>query len=213
MDDPPRSGDAAARRALDALRDKRLNFDPDRRGEFTPEHGWNVDDYHQRLPSEPAGEPVPRGSWRAARRLMRIYAFADPSIVRAIYDPDRPLEQRDIRLQSRFLGLRLSFDCRVGRVIDEVREVDGTLVRVWGWNYGTLEGHLEMGQTDFEVWKWLESGAVEFRIHAVSKPAHTPNPFLRLGVQLFGRAVQRRFARHACRRLARLTAAALRLSS
>lgn len=213
MDGPSRFGDADARSALDALRDKRLNFDPDRRGEFTPEQGWNIDDYRQPLPPEPAGEPLPQGSWLVARRLVHDYAFADPSIVRAIYDPDLPLEQRDILLESHFPGLRLAFGCRVGGITDEVREVEGSRVRVWGWNYRTLEGHLEMGQMDFEVWKWLESGAVEFRIHAVSKPAATSNPLLRLGVRVFGRSVQRRFARRACRRLARLTNAALRLSS
>jgi uncharacterized protein (UPF0548 family) len=210
MDDPPGFGDATARKTLDALHDKGLNFDLDRRGEFTPEHGWNVDDDRQPLPPEPPGEPLPDGSWHAARRLMRDYAFADPSIIRAIYYPERPLEQRDMLLEGRFLGLRFSFGCRVGGVNDELREVDAAPVRVWGWNYRTLQGHLEMGQMDFEVWKWLESGAVEFRIHAVSKAAHIPNPLIRLGFRVFGRSVQRRFARHACQRMARLTAAALR---
>jgi hypothetical protein len=66
-----------------------------------------------------------------------------------------------------------------------------------------------MGQMDYEVWKWLDSGAVEFRIHVVSKPAHIPNPLVRLGFRVFGRAMQRRFARHACRRMAQLITAAL----
>jgi uncharacterized membrane protein len=66
-----------------------------------------------------------------------------------------------------------------------------------------------MGQMDYEVWKWLDSGEVEFRIHVVSKPAHIPDPLIRLGFRVFGRAMQRRFARHACQRMARLTTAAL----
>jgi uncharacterized protein (UPF0548 family) len=80
-------------------------------------------------------------------------------------------------------------------------------VRRWGWNYRTLQGHLEMGQMDYEVHKWLDSGEVQFRIHAFSRPARIPNPVIRLGFRLFGRRVQRRFARHACQRMARLTAA------
>jgi uncharacterized protein (UPF0548 family) len=210
MDEPPRFGDAAARKALDALHDKGLNFDLGRRGERTPEHGWHVDDYRQPLPPEPPGDALPHGSWQAARGLMRDYAFADPSIVRAVYYPDRPLEQRDMLLEVRVLGLRFTFGCRVGGVNDEVRDVDGTPVSVWGWNYRTLQGHLEMGQMDFEVWKWLQSGEVEFRIHAVSRPARNPNPLVRLGVRLVGRNIQRRFALHACQRMARLTAAATR---
>jgi len=202
-------GDAAARRALDELHDKGLNFDLERRVEFTPENGWHVEDYRQPLPPEPPGRPLPGGSWQVARRLMRDYAFADPSIIRAIYYPDRPLEQRDMLLEGRFFGLRFYFGCRVGGVNEELRIVEAREVQVWGWNYRTLQGHLEMGQMDYEVWKWLDSGAVEFRIHVVSRPAHLPDPVIRLGFTLFGRAMQRRFARHACQRMARLTSDAL----
>jgi hypothetical protein len=66
-----------------------------------------------------------------------------------------------------------------------------------------------MGQMDYEVWKWLDNGEVEFRIHAVSKPAHIPNPMIRLGFRLFGRPIQARFAHRACQRMAQLTAATL----
>jgi hypothetical protein len=66
-----------------------------------------------------------------------------------------------------------------------------------------------MGQMDYEVRKWLDSGQVEFRIHAFSRPAHIPNPVIRLGFRVFGRRVQCRFARHACARMARMTAAAV----
>jgi len=198
----------AARRALDELHDKGLNFDL-QRCQFTPENGWSVDDYRQPLPSEPPGRPVSDGSWQVARRLIRDYEFADPSIIRAVYYPDRPLEQRDMLLEGRFLGLRFYFGCRVGGVNDELRTIDARHVQVWGWNYRTLQGHLEMGQMDYEVWKWLDSGGVEFRIHVVSKPAHIPDPVVRLGFRVFGRAMQRRFARHACQRMAQLTTAAL----
>ena len=66
---------------------------------------------------------------------------------------------------------------------------------------------------DYEVRKWLDSGEVDFRIHAFSRPAHIPNPVIRLGFRVFGRWVQRRFARHACQRMARLTAAPARVSA
>jgi uncharacterized protein (UPF0548 family) len=201
--------DEGARRALDQLHDKPLNFDLDRSGQLTPGAGWHVDDYREPLPSEGPGEPAPGGSWQTARRLMRDYEFADPGIVRAIYHPDRPLEQRDMLLEVRFLGLRFHLGVRVGGVVDEARTVDGRAVRVWGWDYRTLQGHLEMGAMDYEVWKWLDSGEVEFRIHVVSRAAEIENPLLRLGFRLVGRREQRRFARHACERMARLTAAEL----
>jgi uncharacterized protein (UPF0548 family) len=140
---------------------------------------------------------------------MRDYEFADPHIVRAIYHDDAPLEHRDMLLEARFHGLRFHFGVRVGGVRDDRCEIDGRPVRIWGWNYRTLQGHLEMGQMDYEVWKWLDSGEVQFRIHAFSRRAPGGNPIVRLGFRVFGRREQVRFARHACRRMAALTAAEL----
>ena len=204
--DRPRGG-RRARRALATLRDKGFNFDPDQAEHFTTANGWHVDDYRQPLPPEPPGPPTLGGSFEVAQRLMRDYSFADPAIVRAVYADDSPFETRDMLLEGRFYGLRFHFGVRVGGLVDEELAVDGRPLRRWGWNYRTLQGHLEMGQMDYEVRKWLDSGEVEFRIHAFSRPAHIPNPVIRLGFRLFGRRVQRRFARHACARMARLTAA------
>ena len=194
-----------ARRALDDLHDKQPNFDPDQRGDFTPENGWHIDDYSQPLPPERPGPPVPGGSWEIARQLMRDYEFADPTILRAIYHPDRPLEARDMLLEGRFYGLKFHFGVRVGGVEDATRTFDGREVRIWGWNYRTLQGHLEMGQMDYEIVKWLDSGNVEFRIHAFSRAAEIPNPIVRLGFRLFGRHMQVKFATRACERMAGLT--------
>jgi uncharacterized protein (UPF0548 family) len=194
-------------RALAALADKGLNFDPDQAEHFTTESGWHVDDYAQPLPPEPPGPPRPGGSFEVARRLMGDYAFADPAIIQAIYAEDSPFERRDMLLVGRFWGLRFHLGVRVGGLVDEEQTTDGRPLRRWGWSYRTLQGHLEMGQMDYEVRKWLDSGEVDFRIHAVSRPARIPNPVVRLGFRLFGRRVQRRFARRACQRMARLVAA------
>jgi uncharacterized protein (UPF0548 family) len=137
---------------------------------------------------------------------MRDYEFADPAIVRAVYHPDRPLEGRDMLLEARFWGMRFRFGVRVDGVIDETRAVRGRDVHVWGWTYSTLQGHLEMGQMDYEVWKWRDSGAVEFRIHVVSRRSRIGNPIIRLGFWLFGRRQQVRFAKRACERMAYLVA-------
>ena len=197
-------GDPEVRRVLDELHDKGLNFDLENR-----DGGWLTDDYCQPLPPEPPGPPVPGGSWEVAQRLMRNYEFADPSIVRAVYHPDRPLQDRDMLLEVRFYGLRFRFGARVGGVVDDTRDVDGRKVRVWGWNYRTLQGHLEMGQMDYEVWKWLDTGEVEFHTCRFSRRAPAGNPVVRLGVRVFGRGQQVKFAKRACERMARLTAAEL----
>jgi uncharacterized protein (UPF0548 family) len=201
-------GGRRARRALEALAGKGLNFDPDQAEHGTTENGWKIDDYAQPLPPEPPGPPVPGGSFEVAQRLLRDYAFADPAIVRAVYAEDSPFETRDMLLEGRFCGLRFHFGVRVGGPVDEELATGGRPVRRWGWGYRTLQGHLEMGQMDFEVRKWLDSGQIDFRIHAFSRPARIPNPVIRLGFRLFGRRVQRRFARRACQRMARLVAEA-----
>ncbi len=208
-DDRRPLGDARARRMLDELHDKALNFELGDRSGFTSQTGWKVDEYCQPLPPEPPGDPVPGGSWEIARGLMRNYEFADPAIVRAVYHPDRPLEERDMLLEARFVGLGFRFGVRVGGVRDQIRTVDGRQVRVWGWNYRTLQGHLEMGQMDYEVWKWLDTGDVEFHTCRFSRRARVGNPLVRLGLWLFGRRRQVQFARHACERMARLTEEAL----
>jgi len=180
-----------------ALAGRPVNFDPAETEQDPPPPGWKVDEYRCRLPA---------GSFDHARALMGEYAFADPGLIRALYDADAPLEGRNMLLEARFWGLRFRFGVRVGEVLDERREVDGRRARVWGWGYRTLEGHLEEGQMDYELWRWEDSGEVEFAIRVVSRRARRGNPLLRLGFGLFGRREQVRFARRACERMARLTA-------
>jgi uncharacterized protein (UPF0548 family) len=203
--------DPRVQRKLRELRRRTYNFDPSRSAAFPAADGWRHDDLCQRLPGEAPGLPAPGGSWETARRLMRGYEFADPSIVHAFYDPDEPLEGRTMLLEIRFRGL-LHFDVgtRVSDVYDEEREVDGRTVRVWGWTYRTLQGHLEQGQMDWHVWKWLDTGAVEFRISAHSRRAPDPNLIIRLGFRLFGRREQVGFLHATLRRMAGLTETALR---
>ncbi len=172
-------------RKLAKLSEKPVNFNPDELDLADPPEAWNVDDRRQPLPSEPPGAPVAGGSWEVAKRLIRGYEFADPSVVRAFYDPEKPLAGRDMLLELRALGLvRVYVGVRVGEVYDQVREVNGQQARVFGWYYRTLEGHVEQGQMDWQVWKWLDSGAVEFRVYAVSRTATIANPIVRLGFWL-----------------------------
>jgi Domain of unknown function (DUF1990) len=91
---------------------------------------------------------------------------------------------------------------RVTRVWDEDRES----ARVFGYEYVTLRGHVEKGRMDYEVWKWRDDGAVEFRLHAHSRASGDGAPWTRLGFRLFGRRSQVRFHMRCCELVARLTA-------
>jgi uncharacterized protein (UPF0548 family) len=193
------------RRALAELRGRELNFDVSRRAEYTSENGWHADDVRQALPSEPPGAPTPGGSWETARAIARNYDFADPSIVRGVFDREEPLEQRTMLLILHFHRLRIYVGVRVGDVYDEERTLGGRRGRVFGWNYRTLEGHVEQGEMNWEVWKFPETGQVLFRVASFSRAAPRGNLFLRFGFRLFGRREQLRFLALTADRMARLT--------
>lgn len=164
---------------------------------------WHIDDYCKRLPDEPPGEPVPAGSFAIAKRLMTDYEFADPRMVQAVYDGDSPLLGRTMLLEIRFYMVRVFTGVRVSEIFDEVRDTEDGRVRVWGWAYRTLEGHLERGQMDYQIWKWLGTGRTEFRIHAVSELIGSPNLVINAGFRLVGRREQQRFARRCGDRMER----------
>ena len=84
---------------------------------------------------------------------------------------------------------------------------------MFGFEYATLPGHVELGRMDYEVYKWRDDGTVEFRLHAHSRASQDGAPWVRLGFRLFGRREQVRFYVRCCDRIARLTALELGLSS
>ncbi len=204
-------GSRRLRRRLAALQEAPLNFDPEELLEPSRGRGWRVADASQVLPSEPPGMPLPNGSWQVAKRLMRGYEFADPSIARAYYDPNVPLEGRTMLLRLTALGLvHVLVGVRVHEVVDEVRAVGGRSVSVWGWSYRTLRGHIEQGEMWWEVWKWLDTGAVEFHVHSVWRPAQIANPVVRIGSWLLRDHERTHFISSTQRRMRMFVALALR---
>lgn len=207
-----RGKDSASRgdaRRLAALADRQVNFDPGEVHAYLTDERWRVDDMVEPLPHEGSGPPLEGGSWMVARDLMDRYQLADPAVVVSSYDRDAPLAGRDMLLEVRFWGLRFRVGVRIGEVYEDTVELDGREVLVFGWSYRTLEGHFEQGQMHYELWKWLDTGDVEFHLRAVSRPAETGPLLPRTGFRLFGRRHQLRFYRQACRRIKRLTEAQL----
>jgi uncharacterized protein (UPF0548 family) len=207
-----RTDDRADRRTalqLAALADREVNFDVTKVDVHTAESGWHLDDMIEPLPHEGSGPPVERGGWQVARQIMDSYQLADPGVVTAFYDRSAPLSGRDRLLRIRFAGLRLRVGVRVGDVFEGTRELDGRHAYVFGWNYRTLEGHFEQGEMHYELWKWLDTGDVEFHLRAISRAAESGPFLLRTGFRIFGRPHQLRFYRQVCRRVRRLTEAQL----
>ena len=205
---PPAWQQYAAR--LHAYANSDYNFDPSGIGEYTSATGWRLDDYATDLPAEAPGPPAPHGPWAAAQDVLRRYAFPPPNLIVGYFDPDVPIDQRIMLLRAQFLGFKFWFGVRIVDVVDEQAQPAPTgAERVWGYGYRTLQGHFEMGQINFAVIKNLATGAVQFRIHAVSKTGRIRNPFYWLGFRLFGRMLQRRFARQSLARMRALVGEAL----
>src|ERR1700761_2272066 len=159
---------------------------------------------------QPRAPPIAGGSWGIASRLISGYEFADPSLVRAYYDQDAPLLGREMVLELRALNLiSVHVGVRVVEVHDEVRTVDGRQVSAFGWSYRTLRGHVERGQMQWQVLKWHDTGAVDFRVYAVSRPAPVRNPLVQVGFLLLRGHERRAFLDSTDRRMRELTARAL----
>ncbi|HET9504683.1 MAG TPA: DUF1990 family protein [Hymenobacter sp.] len=208
MNQPPPWEQYQAR--LASYEHAQVNYDFSRQSEYNAANGWRLDDYTTDLPAEAPGPPAAHGAFAAAQEVLRRYAFPPPSLITGIFKPDEPLEKRVMLLRARFLGFTFWFGVKVSEVTDEAaRATPAGPERVWGYGYRTLEGHFERGQIDFTIHKNLTTGAVQFRIHAVSQAGRIRNPFYWLGFKLFGRMLQRRFARESLARMRQLVAEAL----
>ncbi|HYC82849.1 MAG TPA: DUF1990 family protein, partial [Solirubrobacterales bacterium] len=201
--------DPGEARALREMAARPLNFDPEATAPPVDDSEWRIDEMVEPLPHERPGPPEPGGSWSVARRIMDGYQLADPRIVTGIYSASAPLDDRTMLLRIHYGPLRFQVGVRVGRAREETIELDGRPALVYGWAYRTLAGHFEEGEMLYELRKWLDTGDVEFRLHAVSRPARSGPLILRLGFRLLGRNQQLQFYRHVCRRLLRLTEAQL----
>lgn len=198
------------RAQLETYANAKVNYDFSRQNEYTGATGWRLDDYETDLPAEAPGPPELAGSFTAAQDVLRRYAFPPPDLITGIFNPEGPLEKRTMVLRAQFLFFKFYFGVRVSAVTDEAeRATPHGPERVWGYGYRTLEGHFEKGQIDFTIHKNLTSGAVQFQIHAVSQPGQIRNPFYWVGFKLFGRSLQRKFARESLRRMRKLVAAKL----
>jgi len=187
-----------------------VNYDFAHQSKLTAANGWRHDDYATDLPAEAPGPPEAHGVFAAAQDVLRRYAFPPPSLITGIFKPDGPLENRIMVLRAWFLGFSFWFGVKVSEVTDEAaRPTPSGPERVWGYGYRTLEGHFERGQIDFTIHKNLASGAMQFRIQAVSQTGRIRNPFYWLGFKLFGRRLQRRFARESLARMRQLVGEAL----
>ena len=94
-----------------------------------------------------------------------------------------PAENVAVVIAARLMGLWWINPCRVVYLINSVDR--------FGFAYGTLKGHAEMGEEQFLVRSDRASGEVIYSILAFSRPRHL---LARIGYPI-SRAIQRRFGR------------------
>lgn len=188
-----------------ALEHLAFNFDATKTKELNRADGWHIDTHSIMLGEEPPGAPTPHGFFAKAKEIIRYYKFPDPSLIEGIYQPEAPLLGRNMLLKAKFLGMTFYLGTRISQVIETEKPLtSGGQESVWGYVYSTLKGHFEMGSMQFSVHKDERTGEVSFHIEAYSKPDRIANPFYRLGFKIFGRSLQKRFAKSSLDRMRQL---------
>jgi uncharacterized protein (UPF0548 family) len=118
---------------------------------------------------------------RAVSAIKAWKMFDVPGL--KLFEPDTQIEPgRNVALLARHLGFYSLNSCRIVYVIDEVYR--------FGFAYGTLKEHLEVGEERFAVEHHRASGEVWYDILAFSSPGHF---LVKLGYP-YGRYKQRQFA-------------------
>lgn len=162
--------------AFHTLERRNVNFQPIAWDQACADPDWRTDHAVRTIATENPGPPEPGGPYQRAARALESYQFADPDIIRGIYDPDTALEGRNMLLVGRFLHLRFHMGVRIGGVIDATTTHHGQPIHRFGWHYRTLQGHLEQGQMNYELRKYLDAGDIEFGVHGYSRAARIDNP-------------------------------------
>ncbi|UYL07701.1 DUF1990 domain-containing protein [Bdellovibrio sp. SKB1291214] len=170
--------------------------------------GWKIDRYHAVVGKEAPGAPVSEGPYERVRLAVELYHFPNPRLIRAVFDPHDELLGRNMYMIAHFMGMTFNFGVRVTRVIDEIKTINNTQMKMWGYSYRTLKGHFEVGEITFVVSKNLNTGIIDFSINAYSTPDKIDNLFYQTGFRVFGRPLQKHFAYSSIRRLKRIASQA-----
>lgn len=187
------------RSRLAAARDLPPTFTDDE-STMTPERGWSRHYSRATIAREPAGPPVADGPFARAWEQVGRYAFSDPRIVRAHFDPAVPLDGRVMLVEVLILGLRYLNPVRVS----QVRNFSDESHSMRAFRYDTLEGHFERGLEWFMLTKNHQTGEIEFTVHAGWRGGELPNWWSRIGFHLLARRYQRAWHRLAHTRLREL---------
>jgi uncharacterized protein (UPF0548 family) len=126
-----------------------------------------------------------REAFERAKQAVRDWKMFDMPWVQLCWPEARVAVGANVAVLASHLGFWSLNPCRINYTIDSA---DGGIER-FGFGYGTLQGHSEIGEERFSV-ELHADGAVWYDLYAFSRPGRTA----RLGAPI-ARALQRKFAR------------------
>lgn len=127
-----------------------------------------------------------RSTYEKAKESLGRWAMFDMPWIRLCW-PDSPIEEsQTVAVVARVMGMWVLNATRIVYVLDERGDVER-----FGFAYGTLPGHVEMGEERFTVEWHRANDSVWYDIRAFSRPRSIParmaSPYARL--------LQKRFVR------------------
>jgi len=141
----------------------------------SPPAGYDID--HNRMLLGRGSDDFERA--KAAIRQWKMFDVPGLELIRS----DTPIEPgRNVALLAYHMGFHSLSACRIVYVIEEENR--------FGFAYGTLTEHVEIGEERFTVEFHPDTGEVWYDILAFSRPGHV---LVKLGYP-YGRYLQRRFA-------------------
>jgi uncharacterized protein (UPF0548 family) len=134
------------------------------------------------------------GDVRASGRSLRRWKMYETGWTKLCW-PDVPITASTVvGVLGRHFGLWSLNACRIVYVIEE----EASLLKSYGFAFGTLPGHVERGEEHFTVEWHRAEDSVFYEVFAFARPAH---PLARVGPP-FVQLVQRRFAAASLRAMA-----------
>lgn len=166
------------------------------------EQGWRVERSEAVVGRERPGPPEAGGLFERAKHALDAYAFSDPEIVEAHFDPTVPLLGRHMLLELKVLGLH--YLCGV-EVVD-VKDESDDRTSAFGFRYDTLAGHIERGGEWFVVTKDHATGEIRLCITSRWRLGDMPNAWTRAGFRVLAPYYRALWLRRAHERLRALLA-------
>jgi uncharacterized membrane protein/uncharacterized protein (UPF0548 family) len=187
---------------LVALADLPRSVPPAPLHELDVDQGWRVEHSEAIVGRELPGSPAAEGLFERAKQALDTYAFSDPTIVEAHFDPASPLLGRRMLLELKVLGLH--YLCGV-EVVD-VKDDHDDHTSAFGFRYDTLAGHIERGGEWFVVTKDHATGEIRLCITSRWRLGDMPNAWTRAGFRVLAPYYRALWLRRAHERLRALLA-------